>query len=541
MKAFIHIIIFALFVALSVQAKEPIDALIDSLSIVNTHQEKAELSARIAKQLKDTDWDRSVNYLNISIEEALKSKNNDKLLAEVYTNASAIYSSKEVLDVTLEYYLKAYELYKKLNDKDQQSIIENNFAIVYARLNNPEKALFYFNKVYNYQLEKNDSLRIAQILNNMGTICLKNSPDSALYYYRSGLKFANTINNSILNTYLTTNIARAWNDIPNSDSATFYFYRAIDLASELSNNSVKSFVYDAYSNFCLENKNYSNAIEYALKTRKLNESNKYSFAQKSAVETLYKAYINEGNYKSATEYFEEYNEIRDSLNVEEKAVNVERLRLQQEFKSQAKIQELEADKKQIKNVLIVSCLVVIILVLLLVLIRYKNRIAKSKLTQALLEAREQELQNNLESKNKVLIAKAMTEMHRTDIINNILEDLRTIKFKAVKKETQSAIDIILQRLQRDLNTDTWQEFEVSFENVHQSFYNNLQLNHPDLTPKDKRLCALLYMNLSSKEISQITGQSFKSVENARVRLRKKLDITNTNSGLSEYLNSLNHE
>lgn len=179
-----------------------------------------------------------------------------------------------------------------------------------------------------------------------------------------------------------------------------------------------------------------------------------------------------------------------------------------------------------------------ILALSILLIKYKNRITKNRLEKKLLEAKQQELRQSLDAKNKVLIGKAMTEMNRTDIINGILEDLKHIKLKAVKKETQSAIDFILKRLQRDLNTDIWKEFEVSFEQVHKSFYKNLNKVHPDLTPKDRRLCALLFLDLTSKEISQITGQSYKAVENARTRLRRKLDLTNEKINLSTYLNSL---
>jgi DNA-binding CsgD family transcriptional regulator len=129
----------------------------------------------------------------------------------------------------------------------------------------------------------------------------------------------------------------------------------------------------------------------------------------------------------------------------------------------------------------------------------------------------------------------MIEMHRTEIIEDILNDLKEIKLKAAKKETQNAIDYIVKRLKRDTSSNVWEEFELRFEQVHESFYNNLTEKHPDLTSRDKRLCALLKLNLTSKEISQITGQSSKSVENARTRLRKKLDITNSNADLSAYL------
>ena len=131
----------------------------------------------------------------------------------------------------------------------------------------------------------------------------------------------------------------------------------------------------------------------------------------------------------------------------------------------------------------------------------------------------------------------MVEIHRTEIIEEILQDLKEVKRKAAKKETQQAIDYIAKRLKRDTNSNIWEEFEMRFEQVHESFYKNLSKKHPDLTSKDKRLCALLKLNLTSKEIAQITGQSSKSIENARTRLRKKLEITHSDVELSAYLSS----
>jgi DNA-binding CsgD family transcriptional regulator len=45
------------------------------------------------------------------------------------------------------------------------------------------------------------------------------------------------------------------------------------------------------------------------------------------------------------------------------------------------------------------------------------------------------------------------------------------------------------------------------------------------------------MDMSTKEISAITGQSISSLEVERTRLRKKLGISNTQIGLSQFLSN----
>lgn len=533
-----HLKFLLFFISSMCYSQTPVNSLIDSLNITDNSEKKVKLSERIAIKLKDIDWDRALMYLELAESEAKKIENSEILLASIYETTADMYYSKDVFDVTLDYYQKAHNIYLEVNNIDEAIKLENNLAIIYAKLNNKDKALEHFKHVLNYQSKQTDSLRLAQILNNIGTLYLEKNIDSSMFYYHKTFSIAESLNDSILKAYVYTNLGRVYTIKKDSVNSKQYFNKAVSYANSSVSSLVKSFVYQSLSKNYLKQAKNDSAIYYANKTKDLYKNNFYSFTNQDAINTLYKAYINKEDYKNASLYFDQFNNIRDSLNVEEKAVNVERLKLQQEYRTRAQIRELKEEKQQFKYLLIGLSLLAGILVLLILLSKYKNRITKTKLEKELLKTKQQELRLNLDAKNKVLIGKAMTEMHRTDIINGILTDLKHIKLKAVKKETQHAIDFILKRLQRDLNTDIWQEFEVSFEQVHQSFYKKLTENHPKLTPKDRRLCALLFLDLTSKEISQITGQSYKSVENARTRLRKKLDLTNEKTNLSTYLNAL---
>jgi DNA-binding CsgD family transcriptional regulator len=62
--------------------------------------------------------------------------------------------------------------------------------------------------------------------------------------------------------------------------------------------------------------------------------------------------------------------------------------------------------------------------------------------------------------------------------------------------------------------------------------------NPNLTLNEKRLCAFLRLDMTSKEISAITGQSVRAIEQARIRLRKQLGLTNQQVSLSAFLSSL---
>ena len=53
------------------------------------------------------------------------------------------------------------------------------------------------------------------------------------------------------------------------------------------------------------------------------------------------------------------------------------------------------------------------------------------------------------------------------------------------------------------------------------------------------LCALLNMNMTTKEISEITRQSPHSINIARARLRSKFNLTGKTTSLQEFLSRYN--
>ncbi len=537
LKCFIGILIITATYT-SLYAQDHVTLLIDSLTFVKIHEERARLSNEIAWELKDTDWKRTLHYLEYSEEES-KASGSYETLAKFYVNAANIYYDKEVLDVALNYYQKAYLIYSQNNDKQEIFKLENDLAIIYARMNDNDKALYYFRKVYEYQAKQKDSIYLAKILNNMGTLFLKEDVDSSETYYLKSLEIASRLNNIELHAYLYTNLGRVYYLMDEQQKAQEYFEKSLAIAKTNLDDGTKSMVFQLASEYFFKSKQNDSAIHYAKKAIDLLKEDTYSFKKQDVVRTLYKAYLIKEDYKNASTYFEMYDVIRDSINVEEKAVNVERLKLEMEYRTKDNIRTLEVNKKKSGYIIIGLSLISGLLILIIILVRYRNRLSKVQLEKELIEAKRKELNVSLELKNNMLIAKAMTEIYRTEVILGILEDLKDIKLKAVKKETQHAIDFIVKRFEKNSNVNIWKEFEISFEQVHASFYKNLNKKHPSLTSNDRRLCALLKLNLTSKEISQISGQSFKSVENARTRLRKKLDLTNTKTDLVVYLNTLN--
>ncbi len=85
------------------------------------------------------------------------------------------------------------------------------------------------------------------------------------------------------------------------------------------------------------------------------------------------------------------------------------------------------------------------------------------------------------------------------------------------------------------NENFWDEFKIHFNKVHPEFYKSLIKVYPNLTPNERKLCGYIRLNMSIKEISQLTKQTMNSIKIARSRLRKKLGIVDVKVSLIEFL------
>jgi len=143
----------------------------------------------------------------------------------------------------------------------------------------------------------------------------------------------------------------------------------------------------------------------------------------------------------------------------------------------------------------------------------------------------------LESKKRELASSALRLIHISEMNNNLICELGEISDHADKKGKE-LIRNTISRFGVSSSENVWQEFETRFANVYESFYQTLNQMFPDLTPGEKKLCALLRLNLSSKDIAAITFQNSQSVDMARYRLRKKLNL-NVEENLVDFLMNIN--
>lgn len=132
----------------------------------------------------------------------------------------------------------------------------------------------------------------------------------------------------------------------------------------------------------------------------------------------------------------------------------------------------------------------------------------------------------LESKKRELVSNNLRLVQISELNSSLITE-----FSGLTEYTNDkGVEIIKRALSKfSLNTNEnfWHEFDQRFLSVHESFYKKLNDLFPLLTPGEMKLCALLRLNLSSKDIAAITFQNSQSVDMARYRLRKKMALSST--------------
>ena len=131
--------------------------------------------------------------------------------------------------------------------------------------------------------------------------------------------------------------------------------------------------------------------------------------------------------------------------------------------------------------------------------------------------RENELSNatmNVMRKNEILI-------DISNQINKLQESGDTIS-KTSAKQLMKIQKLIKENISHD---DDWHKFAQNFDVVYENYLKRLAERFPQLNINDQRLCAYLKMGLSSKEIAPLLNMSYRSVEMARYRLRKKMELS----------------
>ncbi|PIF30323.1 Tfp pilus assembly protein PilF [Flavobacterium sp. 9] len=475
----------------------------------------------------------------------------DTLLAKVYSSIGNAYLLKGNIDVCLEYQLKALKLFERYPPQQDIVGVYNSIALVYFYQTDFDKALVKYNQLralLNKNIVKDPKKAHyiqGKLLNNIGIIYdNKHQEDLALEYFMQASTHSKKAKDNENLSSVYSNMGIIYLKSKRYDLAEAIFIEALNLRKK--ENDIFGLCKSNYhlGRLYKEKKQFDKAKEYLLIGLKYAKQANSSSTRASIIEELSLVMAGKGDYRNAYDYHVAYKSLSDSLFNKENQQKITQAEMQYKFDKENQAAKIAQDQKELVYTIIA---VGLILVIIIVVIMYRLQQTKAKIQQLAkesaqlsnkeLSSREDILKRELEFKNKELTTNIMYLLKKNEFNTEISNRLMELK-KQMKKSDQDVIQKIILDIKNAQDDDIWKEFEVRFSQVYNDFYERLNIKYPDLTLNEKRICAFLRLNMTTKEICALTRQSYNSLNVARARLRKKLNIQNEEINLVTFLENI---
>jgi tetratricopeptide (TPR) repeat protein len=462
-------------------------------------------------------------------------------------NLGIIYRRQGNLSEAMKMYEKALNCFNEMNDELSASDCMNNIANIFLDKGDPSKALEYLKRSIESEKVKADAYRMISRFSNMADAWV------ALHDYKNAhtsiavaVKLAEKSQDKLMQASCYSQKGNVLLKTGKTEEGLSYLEQSVNIFS-----SIGSKVEEANGLVDLANAESSagkidNALFHAEKAMRIADSAKVLKTTFLANECLSGLLGKKGNTARALAYLTKAFSLKDSIfnleknrTVEEIEASFTQKKLENENQLLQQKNKIQQQSIRIRNVISYSLLTCLAFALVTVWLLHKRHIDAKEIAiqkEAFKQSEIDRLNESLLFKERELTTKALFINRENHLLNRLISE-----FEEIKREDDKGVRIKITRLQHELKMElspnAWKEFEIQFNEVHPEFQTRLLEKFPDLTPAERRLCAFLRLNMNTREVASITGQTFKSIEVARTRIRKKLGISHE-SNLANFITSL---
>jgi tetratricopeptide (TPR) repeat protein len=570
----------------------PTDSIIAKIAIMDDSKEKVEALNSLGLMISNQDADRAIYYVKqaLSLANQLQSvescANTNMLLAELY-------ETNHNYQPSINYYLISIKHFEKLGNELELSRLYNRLGSIYIHNHfDFDQGLGYFNKALGYAIRNDYKLEIANAYSHIGDFFFDQGQlDEALNYHLKAYEMYELLNNQQAMAISFNHIGKNHLLSNNYDKASDYFHKAIAINEKNGFDQNLALNYKNLAEvFTLKGQSikarefFTKSHELILKTGKSEQliglykqlgKHYILFGEHDSAIGVYQqmvvlstelhhleglrdahlglsmTYENTGNTRKSLEYFKLFTHYKDTLST---IIRTEQLgELQTRFGLDLKEKELALKDNQItllqreqkliksRQMLLILSLALVLILSILIYGRLQQRNRKNRMLMdekdALSKARQSVMETELKTKNNELVNFAIHLVEKNKFLEDLRNELKKIRNVSEEERENKLKELSLTvqkniKLQKDL-----EEFQKNVDHTHQEFFNKLRRSFPDLTKNEERLCAMLRLNLSSKEIAALSNISVRAVEMGRYRLRKKIGISFEKS-LTDFLKEI---
>ena len=466
-------------------------------------------------------------------------------LAFIYNMFFMYYKQESKDDSVIFYYQKAIDALDHCQEKTNNyylvlSIINTNIGnFFFFNREEHDKARMHFDTALYYAKQNNDFMRMAASYSNIGMVFrVEKKYDEARKNYEKAYQMSLDLGNKIYTGKILVNLGNLYDEMGNRIKGREYKIKAYNIFKEIGNPNLlfksKRLIAVSY----LDDNEFLVAKKYLLELISdtslvpLNE-------QMNLFINLTSLYKHLNNTDSALYYHEVYSKL---LSREEKLKNykaTQELIINHKTEQTLKENQLltlkyKAQQKRHYYLILLAVVLFSIIVLMVFLINQRKKLQLSRRKEMRVE--NDLLKEKLEFKNKELTLNTMNLIRHSEFVNSLVPELKEMYQKATL-ENKKLITKVVQKINMHNKMELWDDFYSAFTEVNTSFFKNLDKLYPSLSVKERKLCALLKLEMNTKDIASITNTSTRGVETARHRLRKKLNLS-TEDNLCVFLRNI---
>lgn len=507
---------------------------------VITNKEDADLLVKVAKYYQDTRFvfSKAIEYAERACP-YYEANGYEEELADSYLMLANLNQMNQNYDMTLKYCNLALKIYKKDEARYISDILYtyNLLGIVHIICDDLEQAEKYFLLLFNNADKAKDNDGLVLALNNLASIGIKNGDTlecetflkEAVNLSRSRNELRiRSLRNLAAYYYIVGDIERFGQYI---DSIKVNAVKINDLADYHNLNAI---YYLSKSDTSVAISEYKKSLEYY-------SQGEFNAKQKQILYELSGLYKELGDIDTAYKYLYEYNQIPSGTDSKmyQRLFNYQnKLNLQAEAEKQS---ERKAHFTRMLVLIISSCVIILLLASIIYFRKYYI-ISKKEVELENRKKANDKLSKEINSRQNIIEKKRLQEFKEEMLVNNIYENLKELNAEISEPKTKQKLNMICKELIK-LNDHEENEDDVDESKYLPEFntelIKNLSAAFPNLSMNERRLCAMLNLNMSTKEIADITKQSQNTINISRYRLRKKLGITNSDISIHKFLDKFN--
>lgn len=426
----------------------------------------------------------------------------------------------------LRRYHNALQLQESLGSQSGVAVLLNDIGAVRTEIGDYHGAMEYFLRSLELRRQHNaDPLAEASVLMSLGNVHNElDNPAEALRCFSEALATGQSLGNERLIAIASSNIGLAYQYLGSFKPALEYHTLSLELSRKTNNHQAEG---NAIHNigFCFYHlQQYAQAAKHLTQSLQLHRAMGNAQSQARDLYLLGAIHQAQGDFAKAAQHYRQGIEIAEKIGTNRNLCDLHRS-LSELLQQRRRYAEALWHHQEYHRIFTT-------------VFSEESQRSLSQLTlqqqlehqrheAEMLRLKNEQLEMMMRHRESELSGMALQLVQKNELIMWFKQEVRTI-LQQTRANVRGLGETLLGEIDRRTHDERqWEMFERKLAETQHDFTRSLARRFPSLTPTELRVCSLLKINLSSKEVASILNVTEEAIAAHRNHIRKKLGVAET--------------